>query len=135
MLSHNTIGHYPSPFIIIPDLKNCPDDINEFITLLKIWSCSTESGWQNGDSFLPWTINFINWLSENRIKLYRKIQNQKAILIIDGHSSHENPISLYIMKINNIDMLVLPAHTIHLLQMFDVGLSLKKLFSNTFNEY
>lgn len=137
MFSHNAIGDYPPPFIIIPDLKNCPDDIKEFISLSKIWCCSTESGWQNRDSFLLWTINFINWLSEYRLKLDRKIQNQKAILIIDGHSSRENPISLYIMKINNIDVLVLPAHTTHLLQMFDVVLAkpFKKLFSRKFNEF
>lgn len=135
MFCHNIIGTLIPPFVILPQLKNCPEEIQKYINLGQIWCVSTDSGWQNRDSFLIWCINFINWLSSYRLTLYTTIREQKALLIIDGHTSRENPISLYILKINHIDVLVLPAHTTHLLQMFDVVLAkpFKKQFSRNFN--
>ena len=137
MFAHNVIGASPPPFLIIPDLKNCPSEIKKYISNGEIWCCSTESGWENRNSFLLWTINFINWLSNYRMNLDPEIRDEKAVLILDGHCSRENPIALYILRINNIDVLVLPAHTTHLLQMFDVVLAkpFKKSFSRKFNEY
>ena len=135
MFCHNIIGTIIPPFVILPNLEKCPDEIEKYIILNQIWSVSTESGWQNRDSFLIWCINFINWLSNYRLTLDSSIRNQKALLILDGHTSRENPISLYILKIHNIDVLILPAHTTHLLQMFDVVLAkpFKKQFSRIFN--
>ena len=136
MFCHNVIGTLIPPFVLIPQLLDkCPEEIQTFIDLGQIWAVSTESGWENRDSFLIWTINFINWLSNYRLTLDTSIRDQRALLIIDGHTSRENPISLYILKINSIDVLVLPAHTTHLLQMFDVVLAkpFKKKFSRIFN--
>lgn len=120
MFSHNLIGTLIPLFVIIPNLQNCPEEIEKYINLGQIWCVSTERGWQNGESFLIWYINFINWLSNYRLTLDASISDQKALLIVDGHTSRENPISLYILKTLNIDVLVLPSHTTHLLQMFDV---------------
>lgn len=68
------------------------------------------------------------------LTLDQSIQKSKAISLLDGHTSRENPIAIYILHLHNIDTLVLHAHTTHLLQMFDVVLAkpFKKLFSEKF---
>lgn len=134
MFSHNITGEKIPPFVILPNIQNCPNEIQRPISFGQIWCASTQSGWQNRNSFLLWVINFVNWVSAFRHTLDKSIQNSKAILILDGHTSRENPIAIYILHIHNIDTLVLPAHTTHLLQMFDVVLAkpFKKLFSDKF---
>ena len=136
MLAHNCIGAAVTPFIILSDLQNCPDELNKYIKNGQIWACSTPSGWQTRDTFLLWCINFINWLSQYRLSLDESINSDRAVLIMDGHTSRENPLALYILKLNNIDVLILPSHCTHLLQMFDVVLAspFKKKFSKLFNK-
>lgn len=50
-------------------------------------------------------------------------------MVMDGHGSRECPLALYLLKCNSINVLILPAHTTHITQMFDVCLahSLKRL--------
>lgn len=136
MFTHNIIGEHIPPFVIFPNLEKCPKEIINKVNFGQIWCCSTQSGWQNRNSFLLWTINFINWLSSYRKTLDQSIRDSKAVLIIDGHTSRENPKAIYILNMNNVEILVLPAHTTHLLQMFDVVLAkpFKKRFSEKFNK-
>ena len=75
------------------------------------------------NSFLLWVLNFINWLSSYRLTLDESLRNKKAVLILDGHNSRQNPIALKALRNNNIEVIILPVHTTHLLQMFDVVLS------------
>ena len=86
---------------------------------------SFSSGWQTRNTFLFWTINFINWISCYRLKLDEKIRYNDALLILDGNILHENHWVIYLLKLFIINVLVLPPHTTHLLQMFDVVLSRK----------
>ena len=136
MLANNCIGQPVPPFIIIPNLEKCPKEAEKYIETGQIWACSSESGWQNRNSFLIWTLNFINWLSCYRLQLDPEIRDQTAVLILDGHNSRENPLSLYFLKSFNIEVLILPAHTTHLLQIFDVILArkFKKKFSKLFSK-
>ena len=57
-----------------------------------------------------------------------------ALLIIDGHSSRACPLALLLLRKASIDVLILPSHTTHVLQLFDVGLvsPLKTAFSPLF---
>lgn len=136
MFTHNIIGTIIPPYVILPSLEKCPKEIVNNVKYGQTFCCSTDSGWQNCNSFILYTINFINWLSSYRLTLDSSIRNNKAVLILDGHTSRENPKAIYILNMNNIEILVLPAHTIHLLQMFDVVLAkpFKKRFSEKFNK-
>ena len=61
---------------------------------------------------------------------------KKVLLIVDGHSSRSNPNSLKLLRENDIELLILPAHLTHLLQPFDVGIAgtLKMLFRKSLIE-
>ena len=56
---------------------------------------------------------------------------RQGLLICDGHSSRENPLALQLLHSAKIRVIILPAHTTHVLQLFDVGLAaiLKKRFT------
>lgn len=67
-----------------------------------------------------------------RLKLDKSIRNLKAILILDCHKSRENHVAIEILKQHNIEIFIIPAHTIHLTQLYDVviGSPMKSSFSD-----
>lgn len=60
-----------------------------------------------------------------------EIRRKRALLIIDGAPAHSCPWALELLKAFGVIVLTLPAHSSHLLQMFDVVLApiVKKQFS------
>lgn len=73
--------------------------------------------------FLVWAIHVIHLMSLYRTNLEKTIRYKRALLIIDDHGSRECPLALYLFQCNGIDILILPAHTTHITQMFDVCLT------------
>ena len=131
MCCNNVLGTGLPPFIILSELTTIPIELKPFIDRGQIWLASSPSGWQTRDTFLYWTICFVNWLSMYRLTLSPEIRNKDALLIMDGHVSRENPIALVVFKYHHVHVLILPSHTSHVLQMFDVAIAspLKKEFS------
>ena len=131
---HNVLGERVPPFLILGGLIHLPPELKPFVDRGQIWVASSQSGWQTRDTFLFWVLCFINWMSSYRIRLSSAIANQPALLIMDGHVSRECPIALMLLRYHNIQVLILPSHTSHVLQMFDVGLAspLKRKFGMTF---
>lgn len=136
MMSHCVTGQALPPFIILNSLQNLPSELNDLCDSGQIWCGSTSSGYMTKDMFLIWCFHFINWLNEYRTKLPIEIRNKPALLICDGHSSRECPLGLYCLRCNNVIVLVLPSHTSHILQMFDIVLAspLKSKFSKIFEK-
>ncbi|KAJ6247272.1 hypothetical protein M0813_18799 [Anaeramoeba flamelloides] len=48
-------------------------------------------------------------------------ENERALLILDGHSSRINFPALVLMRINCVDVVIIPSHSSHILQPLDVG--------------
>ena len=94
------------------------------------------SGYMTRDMFLWWSICFINWLSQYRLTLPIEMRSDDALLILDGHTSRENPLAMCLFRKAQVHVLVLPSHTTHVLQWFDVGLSgpLKRFFATHFGK-
>ena len=117
-------------FIILPNsIQSLPVELNEFNDNGQAWFASSKSGWMTRDLFLVWVIHVIHWFSLYIKKLDKSLRNKKALMVMDGHRSRECPLALYLLKCNSINVLILPAHTTHITQMFDVFLahSLKRL--------
>jgi hypothetical protein len=83
---------------------------------------SSESGWITKNLFLVWTIYFVAELSYYRLRLPINLQNQRALLVLDGHNSRENPAALLILDAFLVDVLTLPGHHSHILQPFDLSI-------------
>lgn len=72
-----------------------------------------ESAYMTGDLFLKWIKHFV--------KFVRPTNENKALLILDGHASHKNLDSLEFAKKNHVILFCLPAHCTHRLQPLDVA--------------
>lgn len=106
------------PMFIIPNKKtpNDLDTINHFIT-------SSISGWMTKRLFLIYTIFIISQVQFYRFTLPNELQEEPILLIVDGHSSRISFYSNYLFHLFNIDLLILPAHSTHILQPFDVSIA------------
>lgn len=77
-----------------------------------VWSTS-DSGWSN--DFLA-----TEWLHNNLLPFLQNYElHKRTLLIIDGHGSHVKALFIAACIRNDIDLLVLPAHTSHLTQPLD----------------
>ena len=134
MCTHNLFGEHLANFIILPNLKNLPEELKEFEERGDITFASSKNGWQTRETFLYWVVCFINDLSLYRKKLPEDIANEEALLIIDGHTSRENAFAMQLLAKNHVQVLIIPAHTSHILHIFDVALAspLKRMFSDIF---
>lgn len=72
-----------------------------------------EKGWMNGEVFLKWMQHFI--------KHAKPSKDTKALLLLDGHSSHKNLDVLTYAKENGIIIFCFPPHCTHKLQPLDVS--------------
>lgn len=136
MMTQNVLGTPVPPFIIVSDLRRLPDELKELVFAQLIWVGSSTNGYMTRDLFLLWTINFINWLSHYRLGLPSHIRDERALLLLDGHTSRECPLALLLMRRANIDVVVFPSHCTHVMQLFDVVIAspLKSRFSSCFRK-
>lgn len=134
---NNLVAMKPPLLIILTGLKNLPDELKMLASSGKIWVASSQSGWMDREIFLCWCINFINWLANYRCSLPLNICTKPALIVLDGHVSRECPAALYLLRSSNVNVVVLPFHTTHLLQLFDVVLAspLKAKLTQNFASY
>jgi len=78
---------------------------------------TTPNGWTQ-------TSVFAHWLREFLIPQLNDLRepDETALLIFDGHSSHDSDEADKLTGENNIQLIRLPSHTTHKLQPLDVGL-------------
>ena len=76
-------------------------------------------------------------MSLYRLSLPEKIRNEKILLIVDGHKSRGNFYAGKLLSMFNILFLILPGHTSHVLQAFDIGVAspLKSAFASFLEDY
>ena len=123
MCAHSCTGKKFTPMIILKDLKNLPYDLEEYSNYGLAVFTSSPTGWQTRDTFLYWCLLFINEMSIYRLSLSAEYREKRALLIMDGHVSRECPLGIAFLKFRKIDVLILPPHTTHVLQMFDVSIA------------
>lgn len=113
------------PFIILPILANLPVELRDFT--LDATFATSPSGWMTGKLFYAWCAFFIAELERARISLITKYGQAAltytAFLILDGHKSRGNVEALMFLRHHNVRVIILPAHSSHITQPFDVGLA------------
>jgi hypothetical protein len=121
----NAVGDILPPFLIFkgsfcPQQTNFPD--NSTI-------CCSKSGYIDKDIFLV----FLEHFQKHRVKIH----NQKALLIMDGHSSHLSVDAIEFALVNDIELACIPPHTSHRLQPLDTNFNgpLKKVWSHAVSEH
>ena len=132
MITISAAGHVMKPVVILPKLKKIKslldfEDHCYFVT--------SSTGWVTKDLFFVFCTYFCAELSHYRMSLPDTIADETVLLIVDGHSSRYSIDSIALLAANNIDLLVLPPHTSHCLQPFDVAVAspLKTAFKKHIN--
>lgn len=117
----------PSAYILPTYLD--PDKIKETHGLQGIKYFYQRSGFMTNELMRSWLVHvFIP-----HVNTIRRIRDQHALLICDAHVSRHNANVWDVLKANNIDMLVLPAHVTSVVQPLDVGIFAK--YKGQFREY
>ena len=110
-------GVLMKPMIILPNKKTIRG-IEEFIHDFHI--ASSSSGWMNKKLFTFWALCFVSETLVYRLNLPEHLREQRILLIMDGHKSRANFFAVKLFDAFGIDLLILPGHTTHLLQPFDI---------------
>lgn len=118
----NAAGVAWKPFIILQMLQNLPQVLREFQK--QCIFASTPSGWINSKIFFIWCLFFIGEVNRQRDFL-RATYSERArttfcVLIVDGHKSKINSEAIELLFMNNIQLIILPAHTTQVTQPFDI---------------
>ena len=126
MCCHNAAGVAVPPFIILSKLQALPPELRspDISSPNIAWFGSTERGYMTEGAFYLWAVLFVTWLSGYRATcLPEELKLANILLIIDGCTSHHCPEALDLFRRHNVTVLILPAHTSHLLQAFDVTIA------------
>ena len=127
-------GYITQPLIIFPN-KATIKKLERYEGKYHI--ASTVTGWMNHDIFFIWCLLFACEISWYRFKLPKEIRNEAILLVVDGHKSRGNYYAAKLLSKFNILVLILPGHTSHVLQAFDVGVAspLKTAFSKFLEQF
>lgn len=113
-------GQIVQPVIILKNFQN----IGELADLQEHCFFATSStGWITTNLWVYFALVFSAQMSAYRLTLPEAIRDNEILLVIDGHKSRLSFLAAMIFFLNSIDVLVLPAHSSHLLQMFDVAVA------------
>ena len=104
-----------NPHIIL-DLQTVPPSLLHYMDSISI--SGSKKGWINTEIWRDWVKTiFIPEVKRRREKIGRP--KARALLISDGHNSREDVDTIRLLMNNNIDLLILPAHSSHILQPLD----------------
>ena len=112
----SAIGKKFDPFIILPNKKTMKNII-EFPDCVYV---SSQSGWMTKKLFILYCIHIISQVQSYRLKLSDELKDEPFLLIVDGHPSRFCFYANYLLHLFNIDLLILPSHSSHVIQPFDV---------------
>lgn len=114
-------GDVLKPMFILPNNKKNIKELGQFSG--RAYFASSESGWINKYLFMYWGLLFLAEISKYRLSLPDDLRNKRILLILDGHRSRANYFLANLFDSYGIDILILPGHTSHLLQPFDVSIA------------
>lgn len=113
-------GVFFDPLIILPNKKTLRK-LEQYSGLC--YFAGTMAGWETKNTFIYYCIILITQLSIYRQNLPKEIQNDRIVLIVDGHPSRFSFQACLILYLFDVDLVLLPPHTSHLLQAFDVSVA------------
>jgi hypothetical protein len=84
------------------------------------------------DIWVYYALIFSAQISRDRLSLPKDLRDQDILLVVDPHKTRISVLAAAILILNGLDVLGLPPHSSHLIQMFDVGVvpALKTAFKN-----
>jgi hypothetical protein len=113
-------GEFLPPIVILKNLQHLRD-LAEYET--HCFFATSLNGWMTKDLWVYYALVFCAQMSQYRTTLPKEIREEDMLLIIDGHKTRISLLAAVIFEMFGVEVLVLPAHCTHLLQMFDVAVA------------
>jgi hypothetical protein len=107
-----------APIVILTNLQQLRD-LAEYET--HCFFARPLHGWITKDLWVPDAVPFSAQIRHSLLGLLLELCDQKMLLIIDGRHTRLSLLAVLIFEIHGIDVPVLPVHSPHLLQAFDVN--------------
>lgn len=107
----NAIGNFIPPCLIFPR-KNRKDELLDKAPPGTL-GLFQESGWMTSELFVKWLKHFCSHATPSN--------DNKVLLLLDGHSSHKSLEAVMFAKKNGIILMCFPAHCTHRMQPLDVS--------------
>ena len=126
MCCHSAGGASVPPFILLSQLCKLPPDLSglDINSPDVAWFGSSDRGYMTERAFYAWSVMFSSWLTVYRATvLPDSFKSSNILLVMDGCLAHGAPEAIRLLAKHNVTVLILPAHTSHLLQPFDVLLA------------
>ena len=119
-------GYTLPPMMMYPRKKKVPDNLKEGAISDTLFM-NSENGWINSELYLEWFNFFLQHIPPIR----------PVLLLQDRHASYISIEQIELARANNVHLLCLPTHTIHILQPLDVRVfkSFKSNFSKACSKY
>ena len=111
-------GKLFKPGVILPSLKLLPPELGSVAGELEIYSSKT--GWMTKSIFDIFCVNLAHQIDIWRLELRQELRSKRILLIMDGHGSRKSHRGILYLQQHQIDVLILPGHSTHILQPFDV---------------
>jgi hypothetical protein len=108
------------PLIVFKHMKH-KNSLAEFESYFNI--ASSRNGWMTKTLFRYYAILFVAELSHYRLTLPDGLHEEPVLLIVDGHKSRYDFLALLILFAFNVDVIILPPHSTHITQPFDVSIA------------
>jgi hypothetical protein len=118
MVSISGGGKVLKPIVILKSLQNLRE-LAEYED--HCFFATSATGWMTKDIWIYYALVFSAQISQYRLTLPPELRDHDMLLVIDGHKTRISVVAAVIFMLNGIDVLTLPAHTSHLLQMLDVA--------------
>ena len=119
MVTLSAVGESVPLFLVLSNLQHLPNSPAGLHS--RAWFASSSHGWMTRFLFLDWVVCFCHWLTAYRARLGGL--TSPAALIVDGHSTRLNPAALAYLMRHNVRPIILPAHSSHITQPFDVAVA------------
>jgi hypothetical protein len=134
MVSISGGGKVLEPILILKNLQHLRE-VAEFES--ECYFATSANGWMTNDIWVYYVIVFSAQISQYRLTIPPELRDAEMLLIVDGHKTRISVLAAVIFLLARIDVLVLPPHTSHLIQMFDVGRapSLKVAFKKELDKH
>lgn len=111
--------HVFDPLIILPNKKTLRTLTNY---TSQAYFCSSSAGWMTRELFTYYSLLLVCQISYYRLMLPKDIRDKRFLLMVEGHKSRMNFRAASIFYLFNIDFLLIPPHTSHLIQVFVVAI-------------
>jgi hypothetical protein len=113
-------GEVVKPIVILKNLQG----LGELIDLeCHYFFAPPVNGWIAKDLGIYYVLIFSAQMNEYRLSLPEAIRDTEILLVIGGYKRRLSFFTAIIFFLNSIEVLDLPAHSSHLLQMFDVSVA------------